>query len=155
MSTLGLLSLLHRWTLGGRVSLRTCRGPAELSRDLLAQFISACVGSTENAASWSIRIVFDMDWAPPWPNADPEVDGERVIRLGVDENGFVDLIQWHDAKNSLRPMAYESALHRCSDNDGRTCLPLLVVYHRLASVKIFDFCRCSSSTPSRSASRRC
>jgi hypothetical protein len=69
----------------------------------------------------------------------PDVDAERVIRLDVDEKGIVDLMPWRDAKSSLHPMAYESALHLCSDNDGRACLPLVVVYQRLASFRGFDF----------------
>ena len=68
----------------------------------------------------------DKGWAP-------------LIRLGVDENGIVDLTQWRDVKSSPHAMAYESALSRCSDADGPTALPLGVVYQRLASFVGFEF----------------
>ena len=139
ISTLGLISVLHRWTIGGRRCLKKCDRSAELSYALLAQLISACDGETETAQSWSIRIVFDKDWSPPWPMADLEVDAVRVIRLDVDERGIVDLTQWRDVKSSLLPMAYESSVYLCSDADGLPCVPLGVLCQRLASYSGFEF----------------
>jgi len=97
-STIGVLSLLHRWSIDASGALKSCSTGSGLATELLRSAFDRCQQVNDDAnSSWAFNLVFDAGWLPAWPRPEPPADGAGVVTLQVDSKGLVNLAPWVDA----------------------------------------------------------